>query len=211
MKKFVLAASLVSCFSPYSSFATPPAAPTTVPVAIEDPVVLGEKAFEANKFEESYKHWRAHADKTHDLLTSFRVGMMLLEGRGTKPNEAEGLKYIKTSATKGFVPAQSFLGEAYFFGNGVPKDLKEAFKWFEMAALAGHPASQHKLGTMCQKGEGTTIDKKKAYKWIYLSANHLEGKVKSTAEQNLAAISEGMNKEEIESLRKEADAWHPKL
>ena len=182
---------------------------STVPTPAPNPVTLGEKAFEEKKFEEAYTHWRGHADKTSHPLSQFRVGMMLVEGRGTKANPQEALAYIEKAANQNFLPAQSFLAETYYSGNGVKKDLKIAFSWFEKAAMTGHAASQHKLGSMYHTGEGTEKDDKKAYKWIYIAAKQLEGKVKEVAEHNLSTISASMSKEEIEALRKEADAFKP--
>ena len=179
----------------------------TGPVPEANPITMGEKAFEEKKYEEAYTQWRGHADKTSHPLSQFRVGMMLAEGRGTKANPVEALTYIEKAANQKFLPALSFLGESYDSGNGVKKDPKIAFSWFEKAAMAGHAASQHKIGSMYHLGQGTSKDDKKAYKWIYIAAKQLEGKVKEVAEQNLSKISASMSKEDIESIRKEADAF----
>lgn len=189
----------------FLNFSLPSLGAETVPQA--NPITMGEKAFAEKKYEEAYTLWRAHADKMSHPLSQFRVGMMLAEGRGTKANPGEALTYIEKAANQKFLPALSFLGESYDSGNGVKKDSKVAFSWFEKAAMAGHAASQHKIGTMYHLGEGTSKDDKKAYKWIYIAAKQLEGKVKEVAEQNLSNISATMTKEEIEGIRKEADAF----
>ncbi|MFB3844170.1 MAG: tetratricopeptide repeat protein [Candidatus Cloacimonadaceae bacterium] len=75
-----------------------------------------------------------------------------------------------SQAQQGEPVAQYQLGEAYYYGKGLPKDYKEAVKWFRMAAEKGVSAAQCALGKCYKNGEGVPQDYKEALKYFRLSA-----------------------------------------
>lgn len=48
--------------------------------------------------------------------------------------------------------AQSFLGDMYFFGQGIKKDVIKARYWYEKAAEQGIPEAQFNLAVMYENG-----------------------------------------------------------
>ena len=83
---------------------------------------------------------------------------------------AAELRITRPLAAKGEVWAQSFLGNSYFFGQGVPKNDAEAVKWFRLAAAQGNAPAQSNLGLMYGKGQGVPMDDVRAHMWFNLAA-----------------------------------------
>ena len=87
------------------------------------------------------------------------------------------INILTSRAEKGEVKAQFALGDAYFFGKGVPKDYAEAVKWWRKAAEQGHDFAQHSLGGMYYMGRGVPQDYAEAAKCFRKAAER--GFVKS--------------------------------
>ena len=98
---------------------------------------------DADKFE------AARDEQDHE--TAFRLALPLAEG--------------------GFVPAQTFLGFAYYSGLGTRKDLKRAFSWAERAANSGDIAAQRLLGVFYGTGTGVPKDAALAFSWMRKAAD----------------------------------------
>ncbi len=73
-------------------------------------------------------------------------------------------------AEQGEAFAQTFLGNKYAEGRGVPENDREAVKWYRKAAEQGWPGAQCDLGIMYEKGEGVPEDYVRAYAWANLAA-----------------------------------------
>jgi TPR repeat protein len=67
---------------------------------------------------------------------------------------AAALREILPLAQQGNATAQSFLGEMYSHGQGVPQDYAQAAHWYRQAATQGDPVSQNNLGVMYSHGYG---------------------------------------------------------
>ena len=75
---------------------------------------------------------------------------------------ATALKHFRPLAKQGHTLAQLWLGDMYYFGEGVTYDLKEAVRWYRLSAEQGDPGAQTSLGWMYYKGRGVTQDYKEA-------------------------------------------------
>lgn len=67
------------------------------------------------------------------------------EEAGEKADEAYALK---TVVEMGIAYGQFFMGECYFYGEGVTKDEKEAFKWYKKAATQKYDKAQENMTRM---------------------------------------------------------------
>jgi hypothetical protein len=72
---------------------------------------------------------------------------------------------LQKRAQQGDASAQYYLGDAYYYGKGVPQDDKKAGEWFLKAAAQGHAAAQHRLALCFWNGKGVPKDPERAFKW----------------------------------------------
>ena len=85
--------------------------------------------------------------------------------------ESKEAKEMRVRAEAGDAEAQSYLGELYYFGEGVPQDYFEAVKWWRKAVEAGNSeaqynlAAQYNLGCAYNAGEGVPQNSTEAVKW----------------------------------------------
>src|SRR6185503_18909682 len=75
------------------------------------------------------------------------------------------MKWLRPAAAQGLPPAQSLLGSAYEFGQGVRRSDKQAAKWYEAAADHGYTPAQSSLAGFYERGAGVDQDYKEAYFW----------------------------------------------
>lgn len=83
---------------------------------------------------------------------------------------ATALKEFKPLAESGDARAQTFLGDMYGNGNGVPQDQKVAAAWYLKAAKQGDAAAQFSLGVMCENGLGVRKSDRQAASWFHKAA-----------------------------------------
>ena len=96
------------------------------------------------------------------------VGVILFCSGMTFANEVD--RY-RRAAERGDAEAQYRLGNAYYFGDGVPTDHAEAAKWYRMAAEQGYIDAQTRLGEWYLQGlHGLPEDHAEAAKWFYMAA-----------------------------------------
>ena len=77
----------------------------------------------------------------------------------------------RRAAEQGDVEAQYRLGNAYYYGTGVPTNIGEAVKWYRMAAEQGHVVAQNRLGASYLHGlHGVSQDHTEAAKWFHMAA-----------------------------------------
>lgn len=89
---------------------------------------------------------------------------------GFKIDKEKAAYWYKKSAEQGNVSAQSALGIAYFFGNGVEQDDKEAFKWLLKAGDRGNADAQYTLSLYYDRDRDLVSDVKAA-KWLQKAAD----------------------------------------
>jgi TPR repeat protein len=82
---------------------------------------------------------------------------------------AQAKPLIEALASEGYSPAQSILGNYYYYGRetnegyGVEKDWEKANKWYSKAADQGDPRGLNNLGTSYMEGEGVEKDEAKGF------------------------------------------------
>ena len=67
----------------------------------------------------------------------YYVGVMHINGQGTRPDLNSGARYIEMAANNGYAPAQHIFGMLYHRGQGVDKNLIRAYVWLSLAVLHG--------------------------------------------------------------------------
>lgn len=111
------------------------------------------------------------------VAAQFNLGVMLESGDGLRRDLRQALSDLKqairwyeTAARSGFTPAQTNLGNMYFFGHGVEQSYGRAMSWYRQAAERGDAIAQNNLGVMYSMGLGTAPDKVEALMWFEIAA-----------------------------------------
>lgn len=115
----------------------------------------------------------------------------------------EAFEGFTQAAEDGHMMAQYYLGVMYATGRTMPRDDVTAYKWFMKAALQGHPVSQGNIGTMKLNARGTDYDIAGSYFWFILAEDGGFEK----ARKFMWRVTNYMNREEINSMRAQADDW----
>lgn len=75
-------------------------------------------------------------------------------------------------ANAGNESACAYLGQMYYWGQGVVQNYSEAFKWFKKAVDNGDATSYYWLGVMYYDGKGVVQDDSEAFKWFQKAADN---------------------------------------
>lgn len=70
------------------------------------------------------------------LLASSIALSLVVVGCQTGPGSSASIEQLQASAQRGDADAQYQLGQAYYYGKGVPQDYKQAQMWFDKAAAS---------------------------------------------------------------------------
>ena len=117
------------------------------------------------------------------------------------------LRLLEPLANQGNPSAQTFLGDMYYNGQGVPIDYGKALLWRQKAASQGDPEGQRLLARMYHLGQGVGQDDVEALKWLHMSIDQGDEIAMSTLSA-MYALGKGVPKdivEEVKWLRKAAD------
>ncbi|MGZ8913827.1 MAG: SEL1-like repeat protein [Methylobacter sp.] len=105
-------------------------------------------------------------------LAQFNLGKCYLDGKGTKPNEAEAMKWFKKAADHNETIAQIELAKMYKKQN----NIKETVYWLREAATGGDASAQYKLCAEYHFGKLIEKNFYKAFEWCQKAADkgHIE-------------------------------------
>ena len=163
----------------------------------------------AKDYQEALKWYRKAVDQGNSRA-QYNLGLMYIYGLGVAKDRAEARKWFQKAADQGHKDAESQLrelgvvsfspsspasvvdyakkGDAYYYGDGVPRNYEEAVKWYKMAAEQGDASAQSLLGHLYKIGRGVASDYEQAIKWYKKAADQgHEGAKKEL--QNLGATS----------------------
>lgn len=178
-----------------------PVAPVAAPLEKPAPAPsVAEEAPPAND-KEAFARALKLAEKG-DAAAQAKVGQMYREGRGTKQNFADAVKWYRRAAEQGNGEGQARLGFMHMTGLGVKKDDGEAFKWQRKAAEQGNTIGQYNLGLMYMTGRGTAPDSIRAYMWLKLASAS-----DSAAREKLRALIPRMKNLDVLEAERLADEW----
>jgi len=112
-------------------------------------------------------------------------------------------------AKQGNAEAQTYVGEIYEKGLGLPADYKMAFAWYSRAAEQGFSRAQINLGYLYEKGLGVPRDMLKALNWYRLASgiedDHLD------YASNIEVKASSLAQEQTEVLRQEIQRREQKI
>ncbi|OQY51209.1 MAG: hypothetical protein DRR08_03170 [Candidatus Parabeggiatoa sp. nov. 2] len=118
---------------------------------------------------------------------------------------AAALKVWLAKAKAGDPKAQTYVGEIYEKGLGVPPDYEKAAQWYQKAAAQGYASAQMDLGFLYERGLGVKQDSAMAEKWYRQAAELTE-----EADIELVAPTQSSNEcEEVARLRQELEETKP--
>jgi TPR repeat protein len=84
---------------------------------------------------------------------------------------AQALAWFQKAADHGNTVAQDFVGNIYYFGQGVPRDYAQAMTWYRKAADQGNADAQNAVGNIYYNGQGVPQDYALALNWYRKAAD----------------------------------------
>jgi TPR repeat protein len=115
-----------------------------------------------------------------------------------RANYATALKVWLAAAEEGDPKAQTYVGEAYQKGLGIPPNYEKAAEWYKKAAAQGYASAQMNLGFLYEKGLGVKQDSAMAAKLYHQAAGLPDI---STTPNSIASLREQLRQTQ-EQLRK---------
>ena len=100
-----------------------------------------------------------------DRNAQYTLGARYYNGRETKQDYTEAIKWFQKVAEHKVEWAQYALGCCYDFGRRVDKDHEQAFKWYFLAAGQGLPATEFMVADCYKTGDGVRRDFAEAVTW----------------------------------------------
>jgi TPR repeat protein len=107
-------------------------------------------------------------------------------------------------AQEGDKEAQTYVGEIYEKGLGVPPDYAVALAWYRKAAAQGHSRAQINLGFLYEKGLGVEKDPVQALSW-YRQASGLKEAIALDAGSNRWSDPGTSTQKEVQELKQEVE------
>ncbi|MDD5279732.1 MULTISPECIES: tetratricopeptide repeat protein [Acidithiobacillus] len=117
------------------------------------------------------------AAKYGDAVAQTWLGRYLV----AKKDYAKANSWYEKAVAQGYARAENKLGDAYYYGQGVPQVYAKANSWYKKAAAQGYAVAEFNLGYAYHYGQGVPQDYAKADYWNEKAAD--QGNAK--AENNL--------------------------
>jgi hypothetical protein len=131
----------------------------------------GYDAYQLGEYDRALAEFLPLAGR-NDVVASYYLGLMSLEGRGVTRNAREGLSWLGRAADGGHTGAQLKLAELYETGESVGRDYQAAAHWMEESAYGGNADAQYYLGMYYRLGRGVVQDDGQAYEWVHRSVEY---------------------------------------
>jgi uncharacterized protein len=112
-------------------------------------------------------------------------------------------------AERGDPVAQTYLGQMYAKGYGVPQNYILAAGWLHAASEQGSSLAQYWLGLMYDKGQGVPQDYVLAYKWLDLAAAAARGRERDDWVRIRDAVGMKLSLKELTKAQALAAEWRP--
>ena len=102
---------------------------------------VAEQLYKRKAYTEAY-HIFHNLGKDGNAVALYYLGIMSVNGEGTKIDINEGVTLLTEASKKSYVEAQYTLGQIYEKGlHGIPQDLQKSLFWYEKAAEHNHHLS----------------------------------------------------------------------
>jgi len=119
------------------------------------------------------------------------------------------MKWLRPAAAQGLPPAQSLLGSAYEFGQGVRRSDKQAAKWYEAAADHGYTPAQSSLAGFYERGTGVDRDYKEAYFWYAVALRDPKDPTLKRDTEGLKRVAAKLSPDDVADAAQIAKDWKP--
>jgi uncharacterized protein len=119
------------------------------------------EAFDQKRFAKAFELLKPLAEKGYGEA-QYELAKLYLEGKGTEPDEAAGLMWMRRAADRAWLDARYEMAELAMRTG----DYAEAVKWLDKAIEKGHAGSHYLLGMMYLSGTGMQKDPKAGWKLI---------------------------------------------
>jgi TPR repeat protein len=91
-------------------------------------------------------------------------------GIGVQKNPELAADLFRQAASKGNGTAAAYLGDMYYFGDGLKQDRAEAEKWFSLGVKVHDPVACYNLGLLYSGQDGHKIDRERSANLLRESA-----------------------------------------
>jgi hypothetical protein len=119
------------------------------------------------------------------------------------------VKWLRPAAAQGLPSAQSMLGIAYQFGQGVRRSEKQAAKWYEAAADHGDTRAQSSLAGLYEHGAGVDQDYKESYFWYAVALHDPKDPAAKQDAEGLKRVAAKLSAGDVADAAQIAKDWTP--
>jgi hypothetical protein len=114
--------------------------------------------------------WLESAARYGRAEAQLRLGQLLLDGAGVRPDAAAALACFERAAGQGLAEAMNMAGRCLENGWGRAADLSGAAGWYRRAAAAGYDWGQYNYANLLFDGRGVAQDQSAACAWYIRAA-----------------------------------------
>ncbi|TAL34807.1 MAG: sel1 repeat family protein [Alphaproteobacteria bacterium] len=157
----------------------------------------------SQKTPDDVPHAQKVAAAKGSAIEQYELGKKYRDGKATRKNYVEALKWFLMSAEKGNLAAQFEVGWMYESGTGVKQDRAEAMRWYTKAAEQGYARAQNEIGHHHANGIGVPRNLEEAYFWYCLPAE-------SDSAPDRDDTAEKLDQAEIERVHQRVREWKAK-
>jgi hypothetical protein len=102
----------------------------------------------------------------------YEIAAERLKGGRLDKDQEKGMEPMRSAAKLGSRGAQTFLGQAYEKGDGVPMDFEKSREYLRLCAADGYSLCQFQLGkSLLEHSANPSRDYVQAIAWLQLAAN----------------------------------------
>jgi hypothetical protein len=127
-----------------------------------------------------------------------------------RENYARAVVIFGPLAARGDPVAQTYLGQMYAKGYGVPQNYIRAADWLHAASEQGYGLAQYWLGLMYDKGQGVPQDYVQAYKWLDLAVAGARGRERDDWARIRDAVATKLSLAQRTKAQALAAEWRPR-
>jgi len=149
--------------------------------------------------------WYTQAAEAGLPQAEFRLATIAV----SRSNWKAAVKWLRSAAAQGLPPAQSLLGNAYEFGQGVRRSDKQAAKWYEAAADHGYTLAQSSLAGFYERGVGVDQDYKEAYFWYAVALRDPKNPTPTRDAASLKRVAAKLSPDDVADAAQIAKDWKP--
>ena len=132
-------------------------------------VEAGIKALNEGNHQKAYQEFAAAA-KEGNAAAHNNLGVLTLQGKGVKQDNAKAIEHFRAAASLGYLDAQTALGIMYYKGELLDRNMDAALGYLGNAAKFGNLGAMTHLGHLYWKGKHVKQDYAKALNYYRLAA-----------------------------------------